>query len=50
MKQTKKLTWSQREFLQKRRINIEGLRCIEETKYMLKLLKPDGTVLIVDKN
>ena len=49
MKQTKKLTRNQKEFLQKKKIDAEGVRVIEEKSDYLKILKADGTVVIIEK-
>lgn len=41
MKQTKKMTRNQRQFLLKKKINIENVRIIEETKEYLKIMNGD---------
>lgn len=42
MKQTKKLTRAQREFLQKKGKDIEGVRVVEETKESLVYIDKTG--------
>ena len=42
MKQTKKISRSQRNILQRHGVDITGCRLIEETKYYIDILKADG--------
>lgn len=49
MKQTKKLTRNQREFLIRRKIDSDGVRVVEETNDFIKVQKPDGTILVISK-
>ena len=44
MKQTKKFTRGQREYLQKHHVNIEGCRLVLETKDYIDFQKPSGEV------
>ena len=44
MKQTKKLTRNQREYLQKYGVDTQGCRLVEETKEYIDFLKPNGEV------
>ena len=44
MKQTKKLTRNQREYLQKYGVDTQGCRLVEETKAYIDFLKPSGEV------
>ena len=49
MKQSKKLTWNQREALQKLGVKTENYRLLEESPTSYKLISKDGAILIVDK-
>ncbi len=49
MKQTKKLTRTQREFLQKRKIDTSDLRLVEETPLELILQKSNGEIITIKK-
>ena len=44
MKQTKKLTRGQREFLQRKGIDTEGVRVVEDTKDYIVVVFPDENV------
>lgn len=44
MKQTKKFTRGQREYLQKHKVDTNGCRLVEETKEYIKFQKPNGEV------
>ena len=44
MKQTKKLTRGQIEYLQKHHVNTEGCRLVEETKDYIEYMKPNGEI------
>ena len=50
MKQTKKLTYSQRNFLLKKHIDIEGVRVVQEKKEVLIIMTKDGEVISIDKD
>lgn len=47
MKQTKKISRSQRVFLQRHGVDITGCRLIEDTKQYIKILKADGVTIQV---
>jgi len=49
MKQTKKLTRTQREFLQRKKIDTSDLRLVEETPTELILQKSNGEIVTVQK-
>jgi len=49
MKQTKKLTRTQREFLQKKKISTTDLRLVAETPTELILQKSNGEIVTVQK-
>lgn len=50
MKQTKKLTWRQREFLEKKyHIDTVGVRLVEETKEYLKVQMMSGNIQTFSK-
>lgn len=49
MKQTKKLTRSQREFLQRKKIDTSDLRLVDETPTELILQKSNGEIISVKK-
>ena len=44
MKQTKKLTRNQKEFLTKKGVDYTGVRCVEETNSHLIVMFPDESV------
>lgn len=50
MKQSKKITWNQREALQKLGVKTENYRLLEETPTSYKLISKDGSILVVDKD
>lgn len=50
MKQTKKLTYSQRNFLLKKHIDIDGVRVVQEKKEALIIMNKDGEVISIDKD
>ncbi len=49
MKQPKKLTRHQREYLQRRKIDTENVVCIEETNSYIRLLKNNTEEIFVNK-
>jgi hypothetical protein len=44
MRQTKRLTRRQWEYLEKHHIDTKGVRCVRETPEYLEYLRPDGEV------
>ncbi len=49
MKQSKKMTRHQREFLTRRKIDTENVRVLEETSEYIKIIKDDKTIQIIEK-
>ena len=49
MKQTKKLTRTQRNFLLKNKVNIEGVRVLQDTKDFMIYVTADGVQHRIEK-